>query len=145
MPGVSIYFFFSSRRRHTRYWRDWSSDVCSSDLVLHPLPVHLAEHGQVLRVRHLVLGDEPGAEGAEGVAALALVPGAAALDLPLALGHVVADRVAGDVVQRLRFRDAGGAGADDDGELHLPVGFAAVLRDHHIVVRAAEGAERLQE
>src|SRR3712207_5066249 len=25
-------FFFSSRRRHTRYWRDWSSDVCSSDL-----------------------------------------------------------------------------------------------------------------
>src|SRR5215203_7232317 len=29
-----IFFFFSSRRRHTRYWRDWSSDVCSSDLVL---------------------------------------------------------------------------------------------------------------
>src|SRR3712207_6557917 len=28
---VSV-FFFSSRRRHTRYWRDWSSDVCSSDL-----------------------------------------------------------------------------------------------------------------
>src|SRR3712207_3708012 len=27
-----MYFFFSSRRRHTRYWRDWSSDVCSSDL-----------------------------------------------------------------------------------------------------------------
>src|SRR3712207_3047992 len=26
-------FFFSSRRRHTRYWRDWSSDVCSSDLI----------------------------------------------------------------------------------------------------------------
>src|SRR5438445_8380411 len=29
-PAAS--FFFSSRRRHTRYWRDWSSDVCSSDL-----------------------------------------------------------------------------------------------------------------
>src|SRR3712207_753747 len=28
-------FFFSSRRRHTRYWRDWSSDVCSSDLRKH--------------------------------------------------------------------------------------------------------------
>src|ERR1035437_3231370 len=25
--------FFSSRRRHTRYWRDWSSHVCSSDLL----------------------------------------------------------------------------------------------------------------
>src|SRR3712207_4243638 len=29
---VEYFFFFSSRRRHTRYWRDWSSDVCSSDL-----------------------------------------------------------------------------------------------------------------
>src|SRR3712207_902142 len=28
----SVLFFFSSRRRHTRYWHDWSSDVCSSDL-----------------------------------------------------------------------------------------------------------------
>src|SRR3712207_1274985 len=28
----SPYGCFSSRRRHTRYWRDWSSDVCSSDL-----------------------------------------------------------------------------------------------------------------
>src|SRR5437879_9261921 len=27
-------FFFSSRRRHTRYIGDWSSDVCSSDLVV---------------------------------------------------------------------------------------------------------------
>src|SRR6266576_5636601 len=27
-----IFFFFSSRRRHTRSLRDWSSDVCSSDL-----------------------------------------------------------------------------------------------------------------
>src|SRR5207249_5103439 len=27
-----VYFFFSSRRRHTRSKRDWSSDVCSSDL-----------------------------------------------------------------------------------------------------------------
>src|SRR3712207_1919585 len=32
VAGVVIFFFFSSRRRHTRYWRDWSSDVCSSDL-----------------------------------------------------------------------------------------------------------------
>src|SRR5687768_18352926 len=29
-----LWFFFSSRRRHTRCSRDWSSDVCSSDLSL---------------------------------------------------------------------------------------------------------------
>src|SRR6266496_5410590 len=28
-----VFFFFSSRRRHTRSLRDWSSDVCSSDLL----------------------------------------------------------------------------------------------------------------
>src|SRR5207253_6074593 len=30
--GSTVLFFFSSRRRHTRWPRDWSSDVCSSDL-----------------------------------------------------------------------------------------------------------------
>src|SRR5699024_11875240 len=30
-----FFFFFSSRRRHTRSKRDWSSDVCSSDLLLY--------------------------------------------------------------------------------------------------------------
>src|SRR5207253_6158844 len=33
-----LFFFFSSRRRHTRWPRDWSSDVCSSDLFHLPLP-----------------------------------------------------------------------------------------------------------
>src|ERR1017187_10660000 len=43
-----LVFFFSSRRRHTRYIGDWSSDVCSSDLIvlgvlyesfIHPLTI----------------------------------------------------------------------------------------------------------
>src|SRR5690348_5575605 len=55
------FFFFSSRRRHTRWTGDWSSDVCSSDLVLpedHHLqiaievPQHVAVGG-----RDLLLGD----------------------------------------------------------------------------------------
>src|SRR5690349_25128409 len=44
-----FFFFFSSRRRHTRSLRDWSSDVCSSDLAaFHELaPLHdLARAGQ---------------------------------------------------------------------------------------------------
>src|SRR2546429_3244776 len=31
---LRLFFFFSSRRRHTRCSRDWSSDVCSSDLIV---------------------------------------------------------------------------------------------------------------
>src|SRR6266496_4727021 len=38
-PSIS-FFFLSSRRRHTRSLRDWSSDVCSSDLPLGHPPAH---------------------------------------------------------------------------------------------------------
>src|SRR3712207_8907805 len=56
-------FFFSSRRRHTRYWRDWSSDVCSSDLAL--------DEGDALRVdRHLGVGRGGIERGGEGLDAL---------------------------------------------------------------------------
>src|SRR3712207_7178244 len=42
-------FFFSSRRRHTRYWRDWSSDVCSSDLwVLYRSTAEALKHAKCL-------------------------------------------------------------------------------------------------
>src|SRR6266498_5057248 len=43
-----ISFFFSSRRRHTRCGRDWSSDVCSSDLAQAP-----AGDQQAFRLRRL--------------------------------------------------------------------------------------------
>src|SRR2546421_6504359 len=39
------FFFFSSRRRHTRSDRDWSSDVCSSDL----LPLATQQEQRVVR------------------------------------------------------------------------------------------------
>src|SRR6266542_1463053 len=42
LSGNAVIFFFSSRRRHTRCYRDWSSDVCSSDLK--PSYVHLLRH-----------------------------------------------------------------------------------------------------
>src|SRR3712207_7792409 len=66
--------FFSSRRRHTRYWRDWSSDVCSSDLFAsnHPggVPFATAEMAygtQVLWPDHCVQGSR-GADFHAGLA-----------------------------------------------------------------------------
>src|SRR5256885_7491894 len=58
------YFFFSSRRRHTRLQGDWSSDVCSSDLgderlghrALIPLAVRLRAQLVAAHVRHEALG-----------------------------------------------------------------------------------------
>src|SRR6266508_264858 len=47
---LEICFFFSSRRRHTRWPRDWSSDVCSSDLNgVRPITaVRFAKQGQTI-------------------------------------------------------------------------------------------------
>src|SRR5690554_7467981 len=50
---LSLFFFFSSRRRHTRCGRDWSSDVCSSDLLKVHLPYHESDH--VLNIAYNVL------------------------------------------------------------------------------------------
>src|SRR5215471_17766996 len=44
---MRFFFFFSSRRRHTRSLRDWSSDVCSSDLVLKTVRLGYDGKGQV--------------------------------------------------------------------------------------------------
>src|SRR3712207_7035034 len=41
--------FFSNRRRRTRYWRDWSSDVCSSDLTVRNLFAHLPARQKFMR------------------------------------------------------------------------------------------------
>src|SRR2546430_6107234 len=38
-------FFFSSRRRHTRFDCDWSSDVCSSDLP--PVPIEVGQRSEI--------------------------------------------------------------------------------------------------
>src|SRR2546430_5093952 len=38
IDDIGFFFFFSSRRRHTRFDCDWSSDVCSSDLIYQLAP-----------------------------------------------------------------------------------------------------------
>src|SRR3712207_26084 len=53
--GCSYFFFFSSRRRHTRYWRDWSSDVCSSDLELQGVIAHEMAHVGNYDIRYAML------------------------------------------------------------------------------------------
>src|SRR5437762_8357294 len=66
-------FFFSSRRRHTRYIGDWSSDVCSSDL----MQAELQERRKwVSKERFL-----------EGLAVANMVPGATATQLGIFLAY----------------------------------------------------------
>src|SRR5581483_8689812 len=82
-----LFFFFSSGRRHTRYWRDWSSDVCSSDLGALRGPLHGIPFGfkEEFAVRGLPDRSEPnGPEGpvaSEDAAAVARLRASGAIIL----------------------------------------------------------------
>src|SRR5690349_16464728 len=111
-----FFFFFSSRRRHTRSLRDWSSDVCSSDL-------HACKHLGALHVIERVrpnLGSLP-AEAVFGVGLRRVAPAryAAAGDL---FRHM--DGVASEVhgIVSVRAADCGPAAhaLRDDEELPGP-------------------------
>src|SRR5690348_18287300 len=79
------FFFFSSRRRHTRWTGDWSSDVCSSDLLELDRDAHQAAgvDGVVGRVGQLALVDLV----AGGLVGQLVVRGAGD-DLELELGEI---------------------------------------------------------
>src|SRR5206468_4923243 len=85
-----LYFFFSSRRRHTRSDRDWSSDVCSSDLAAAGLEVLVEDVGRVgEQVRPHVLDDlGPGQLGEVlGQRRLGVPPGEVAVRLRVEIGR----------------------------------------------------------
>src|SRR5207253_1040680 len=63
-----LIFFFSSRRRHTRWPRDWSSDVCSSDLGFNQLLLAPVVKAAVVMQRHDRRDGEFGAFGNEEIA-----------------------------------------------------------------------------
>src|SRR2546422_6957852 len=65
---IIVFFFFSSRRRHTRCSRDWSSDVCSSDLVQALEGGELVEGGLHGAVGVVLVGDRRAPQGHDRVA-----------------------------------------------------------------------------
>src|SRR5215204_2837539 len=84
------FFFFSSRRRHTISLCDWSSDVCSSDLLGHRPPALVAGEARGSRRPHLVdqavVGDQglgPPRPGGPPERRRPTLPGQLALQGPL--------------------------------------------------------------
>src|SRR5207245_5354678 len=61
LASLALYLFFSSRRQHTRCYRDWSSDVCSSDLVDEAtglMGTVIIEHKEDLHPQIVIMGDK---------------------------------------------------------------------------------------
>src|SRR6266513_5094484 len=95
-----MFFFFSSRRRHTRSKRDWSSDVCSSDLAVPSKSVPLSSEGSkkvsektkaidaaILQIEKQFGKGSIMKLGAEGTQSIDVIPsGSLALDLALGVG-----------------------------------------------------------
>src|SRR5215469_7110586 len=102
---MTCFFFFSSRRRHTSSLRDWSSDVCSSDLGTLRQPGRQRLHVPAVRgqAQHSCLLGRGQIVGAEEMTrhhaswAWDVVVGAVAAGAMVA-GVVVAGAVAGDMV-----------------------------------------------
>src|SRR3569833_2726351 len=112
---------------------------------LHPLTIHIAPHIEILDITDLIARDEPRSDRTEGVTALALVPGTAALQLEFALRNIVHDNITGYVIESCAFLYIPSGGAYDDTQLHFPVRLSGVLREHHRVVRALQATHRLGE
>src|SRR6266568_8312675 len=60
---LNFFFFFSSRRRHTRWNCDWSSDVCSSDLLAATFPAGTVTGAPKRRAMEIIAGEETTARG----------------------------------------------------------------------------------
>src|SRR5260370_14603142 len=113
--------------------------------LLHALAIDVEPHVELLHIGDLIPGDEPGPERAECRTTLALHPLAGTLGLEFALGDVVADAIARDEIQSLVLGDVGGAGADDDRKLDLPIRLDRALRNDDVVVGPDDARRRLVE
>src|SRR5690606_40795932 len=102
-------FFFSSRRRHTRFSRDWSSDVCSSDLGGQGgLPSGMAGSGRQCRGAAGGAGSRSGRRRLRSAAA----PLARGVRRPRLSG---ADPAAAPQIGRASCRERGGSGGGGGG------------------------------
>src|SRR5215469_15023242 len=85
---MPIFFFFSSRRRHTRSLRDWSSDVCSSDLAWRNLTAVGAEPIAITDNLNFGNPERPEIMGQIVRATDGMAEACAALDFPVVSGNV---------------------------------------------------------
>src|SRR2546430_16502157 len=95
MHPTGAIFFFSSRRRHTRFDCDWSSDVCSSDLAVF-LDALEADAERLDRVNLLLASLPPGGPAPDGlrpVELLLLHPTRDLADLAAGQGQLLPPRV----------------------------------------------------
>ncbi len=122
-----------------------AEDHVGGRAVLHAGAVQIQPEMQVLRIGDLVGGDQPRSERAEAVAALALVPLRAAFELVFALGDVVGDAVAGDVLERALDGNVPRDRTDDDRQFDFPVGLERARRQQDRVARTADAGGGLHE
>ena len=109
------------------------------------LAVDRGPEPKALRVGDLVGCHEPGADGREGVRALALGRAAAVLHLERALGHVVHEAIRGHVGEGLRLVYPARVPAQHGHQFHFVVELGGARRARDRIVRTADGAIGLDE
>src|SRR5690606_35306941 len=96
-----FFFFFSSRRRHTRFSRDWSSDVCSSDLLFrkHKVTRHLG-HGRIVGPNEVEIRAADGSTQRIGAQRILIATGSVPSGLP---GVEIDGRIVGTSDQAMAY------------------------------------------
>ena len=94
---------------------------------LHGHAVQVEPEGELLRIGDFIGGNQPRANRAKGVAALAFVPSAAALQLVFALAQIIDHTVARNKFQCIFLCHILRLGADHNAQLHLPIALFGTL------------------
>src|SRR5699024_3935800 len=131
-----LFFFFSSRRRHTRSKRDWSSDVCSSDLVTK----YEVQPAVGVKVSKIVgLADD---------IALSLAAKDIRIEAPIPGKSFIGIEVPNSEVSMVSFRSVLERGYNEDKLLEVPLGrdisgsvqYADLTKMPHLLIAGATGS-----
>lgn len=116
---------------------------------LHRATIQLGRDAQRIRITNYIRRHDTGAKGGPAIEALPQTPLAGtAPELPLAVGDVVPDSIAQDIVERLRLGDIPALLAEDDDQLALVVESLVRLHerwDRDLVGRPGDRRQRLEE
>ena len=107
--------------------------------ILHPLPVHVQSHVQILWIGNFIPGDQPRPCRAKSVTRFSFGPLTGQVGLKMALRHIVDNAIARHMIERFGLIDIFCSFANHYAQFDFPVGFDGSTRHRYIIIGADNG------